>query len=85
MKVELKLFATLARYFPEASDGGSAPVDVPEGGTVRRLLSALGIPDQIPLMILVNGRDAAPEQVLEDGDVLTLFPPLVGGSQCRAN
>lgn len=85
MKVELKLFATLARYLPDAADSGSATVDVPDGSTVRQLLSSLGIPDQMPLMILVNGRDAAPEQVLEDSDVLTIFPPLVGGSRCRAS
>ncbi len=85
MKVELKLFATLARHLPEASDDGSATVDVPEGSTIRQLLNALGIPDQMPLMILVNGRDAAPAQTLEDGDVITVFPPLVGGSQCRAS
>jgi len=80
VKVEVKLFATLANYLPESSDGGSPTVEIPDGSTVRQLVRSLGIPDRMPSVILVNGRDAAPDQVLEDGDLLTLFPPLVGGA-----
>ena len=79
MRVEVKLFATLASYLPEPSNGGSAIVDVPDGSTVRQLLRMLGIPEELPAIALVNGRDAVPEQVLEEGDVLTMFPPLAGG------
>lgn len=80
MKVEVRLFATLARYLPEPSKSSSATVQIPEGSTVRQLVRVLGIPDQMPAVILVNGRDATPDQVLKDGDTLTLFPPLAGGS-----
>lgn len=81
MRIAIKLFATLARYLPEASSGGTAILEVPDGTTVRQLVSSLGISDQIPAITLVNGRDAAAEQVLEDGDVLVMFPPLAGGSE----
>lgn len=80
MKVEVRLFATLARYLPEPSESGSATVEIPEGSTARQLVSVLGIPAGIPVVILVNGQDATPDQTLRDGDTLTLFPPLAGGS-----
>lgn len=79
MKIEVKLFATLARYLPESSVGSHATVEVPDGSTVRRLVSSLGIPEEMPAITLVNGLDATPEQVLVDGDVLAMFPPLAGG------
>lgn len=83
MKVEVKLFATLARYLPEPSESGSATVEIPKGSTVSQLVSVLGIPAGIPTVILVNGQDATPDQTLRDGDTLTLFPPLAGGSPAR--
>jgi len=79
VKIEVKLFATLAGYLPEPSNGESATFEVPDGSTVRQLVSSLGIPDAIPAITLVNGRDADPGQVLRDGDVLAMFPPLAGG------
>lgn len=79
MKIEVRLFATLAAHLPEGSEGGSATLEVSDGSTVRQLISSLGIPEVMPAIVLVNGRDAAPEQLLADGDVLTMFPPLAGG------
>jgi len=79
VRVEVKLFATLAGYLPQAPDGGSATVEVADRSTVGQLVRSLKIPDGMPAIILVNGRDAAPEQVLQDGDVLVMFPPLAGG------
>lgn len=79
MKIEVKLFATFAFYLPETSAGSSATLEVPTGSTVRQVVTLLEVPDEMPAIILVNGRDADPEQVLEDGDVLAMFPPLAGG------
>lgn len=78
MKIEVKLFATFAFYLPETS-AGSRTLEVTTGSTVRQVVTLLGVPDGMPAIILVNGRDADPEQVLEDGDVLAMFPPLAGG------
>lgn len=79
MKIEVKLFATLSGYLPETSDGRSATLEVADQTTVRQLVNSLGVPDEVPAMMVVNGCDAAPEQILHDGDVLVMFPPLAGG------
>lgn len=81
MKVRLQLFASLSRYLPggggEESQG--AALVLPEGTTLGALVQRLGVPDEVPRINLVNGRDAEAEQVLRDGDVVSLFPPLAGG------
>jgi molybdopterin converting factor small subunit len=79
VRIEVKLFATLSRFLPGPSNGQSATVDLPDGSTVNDLLESLGIPTDLPAVLLVNGRDAAPGQVLRHGDELAMFPPLAGG------
>lgn len=80
MKIEVRLFATLAAFLPPASKAtGSAVLDIPEGGTVADVVSRLSIPPVLPCIALVNGEDAGPERRLAAHDVVTLFPPLAGG------
>lgn len=80
MKVEVKLFATLAMYLPSGEQGGSAIIEVPDGSNVSQVIHRLGIPDEIPRVILINGLDGDSEQSLCDGDTLSVFPPLAGGA-----
>ena len=54
-------------------------IDVPDGATVADIAQRLGIPGDIARVVLVNGRDAEPGQRLAPNDVITIFPPLVGG------
>ena len=79
MKVRLKLFATFRRYLPPGTQGSACDVEVPDGAQVSDLLSQLNLPEKGPLMILVNGRDAALDRVLQDGDVIAIFPAVAGG------
>ena len=79
MKIEVRLFATLATYLPDESDGRSAALEVADGSTVADVVRLLAIPDDMPFIVMVDGRDAALDRPLGDGDVLSLFPPLAGG------
>jgi molybdopterin converting factor small subunit len=79
MKVRLKLFATFRRYLPPGTQGSACDVEVPDSTPVSELLSRFGVPQKESLMILVNGRDAGPDRVLQDGDVVAVFPTLAGG------
>ena len=79
MKIEVRLFATLATYLPDESDGRSVTLEVPDCGMVGDVVRSLGIPEDMPFITMINGRDVAFDQPLADGDVLSLFPPLAGG------
>ena len=57
-------------------------LDVPDGGTVADVARRLGIPADLARVVLVNGRDAAPEQPLTPGDIVAIFAPLAGGAPC---
>ena len=79
MKVEVRLFATLGSFLPPGSKDGMAVLEVSDGSTVRDVVRHLGIPADLERVALVNGLDHAPDAPLHAGDVVTLFPPLMGG------
>jgi len=54
-------------------------MEVDDSTRVQEILSRLRIPDEIPKIILINGVHGKREQVLKDGDVLSIFPPVAGG------
>jgi sulfur carrier protein len=54
-------------------------VEVDESARVQDILSRLKIPEEMPKIILVNGVHGKKDQILKDGDVLSVFPPVAGG------
>lgn len=78
MKVDVKLFTVLQKYLPEGSCGRTT-IQCGEGETVGQLLVRLGIPEEIPKIILINGVQKGTGDVLHDGDRLDIFPPIAGG------
>jgi len=83
MTITVALYAGLARYLPPGAQNRKATLDVPEGATVRGVLRRLGMADDIPCVPVVNGVRATTERVLQDGETLSLFPPLAGGADSR--
>jgi sulfur-carrier protein len=79
VRVEVRAFATLARFLPLPRPRTTAFLTLPEGSTVRDVTGALGIPEDMSVVVLVNGTHAHAERILTPEDVVTLFPPLVGG------
>lgn len=80
MKIQLRLFASLAGYLPDQkSSPFSSLVELEEGTTIQSLLSLLKIPPDLPKIIFLNGLHAEETAVLKDGDRLGVFPPLAGG------
>lgn len=80
MKIEVALFATLSKYLPPGAQNRRAVIEVNDGATVREALNELGIPPDLPNILLVNGRQSLENTVLKDGETLSVFPPLAGGS-----
>jgi molybdopterin synthase sulfur carrier subunit len=79
MEIEVKLFATLRDYLPPKSSRFSCKMEVEGHTRIRDILSRLNIPDEIPKIILVNGVHGKEGQILREGDVLSIFPPVAGG------
>ena len=79
MKIEVALYATLSKYLPPGAQNRKAVIEVQDGATIREVLSHLGIPQDLPNILLTNGRQTSEETVLKDGDALSVFPPLAGG------
>ena len=54
-------------------------VALPEGATVADALAGLGVPEDEIGLTAVNGRAAPREAALCGGDVLKIFPVVIGG------
>jgi sulfur carrier protein len=79
MEIEVKLFATLRDYLPKGSTRFSCRMEIDGKTQVQDILEKLKIPEEFPKIILVNGVHGKKEQVLKEGDVLSVFPPVAGG------
>jgi molybdopterin synthase sulfur carrier subunit len=79
MEIEIKLFATLRDYLPEGSSRFSCKMKIDGHTRIEDVMSVLKIPEEMPKIILVNGIHGKKEQILKDGDVLSVFPPVAGG------
>ncbi len=79
MTIHLALFASLSAYQPDGQGGRHArPIDLPAGTRVADVTRILGLPDE-PRIVFLNGKHAAEEQLLAEGDRLAIFPPVAGG------
>ncbi len=79
MRIELKLYASLARYMPEQNAGLPLSTEVAEGSTIRSLLEGLQVPMDTVKLIFLNGVHADGCEVLKEGDQVGVFPPIAGG------
>jgi molybdopterin synthase sulfur carrier subunit len=74
MKVEIKLFASLQKFMPDA-----AKVELDDNCTVLDLLQRIGINSSEVAITLVNGRHVELKQRLYEGETVAIFPPIAGG------
>jgi sulfur-carrier protein len=74
MRINVKLFATFR-------DGRFATtvLDFPPGTSIAAVIRQLEIPEKEIGMIMLNNRHAEPDQQLDEGANLALFPLLGGG------
>ena len=79
MKVEVRLFANLAKLLPPGSQNKRATITVKKGTTIDELLEKLKLPSNITNVVMVNGASKSRETQLEEGDVVSVFPPIAGG------
>lgn len=84
MHITFKLFASLGDYLPSSvRPGNEMRLPVSEGATIGQVIEPFGLPPKLVHLVLVNGHYIAPAQrathVLQEGDVLAIWPPIAGG------
>ena len=79
MKVEVRLFANLAKLLPPGSQNKRATITIKKGATIEQLMEKMNIPPKITNVVMVNGVHKKRETELEEGDVVSMFPPIAGG------
>ncbi len=79
MQVEVRVFATLRPYLPNLGIGEAQTVEIPEGTTAAELAQRLGIPLDEVKIIMRNGLQVEPDEVLADGDRVAYIPAVGGG------
>lgn len=78
MEITVNLYAGLEKYINSGQRKGNR-VEVPGESTIKQLLRKLEIPEDQVKIIMVNGRHKQPENKLNSGDTVAIFPPLGGG------
>ncbi len=75
IKVKVRLLGNLRRKY-ERVHGKS--VKLPKGSTILSLIDQIGIKKGEPKLIMVNGKDQNKSYTLENKDIVTLFPMILG-------
>ncbi len=84
MKITFKLYATLTDHLPpEARRDNRIELEVAPQATIADVIAPFNLPMKLVHLVLVNGHYIAPEdratRVLQEGDVLAIWPPIAGG------
>jgi sulfur carrier protein ThiS len=81
MTIKVNLDAHLRQYLPVvANQQNDNECKINEGTTINEMLSKLGFPPEVKLIIVINDfliSDMA--RILKDGDTLNLYPVMMGG------
>jgi sulfur carrier protein ThiS len=78
MQVKVNLFSRLENHLPPEARGKAA-IELPEGATIDQLLAHLGIDEHVKLLSVNSRRETNWQRPLHDGDVVRIFPIVVGG------
>lgn len=79
MDVEIRLFANLAKLLPPGAKNKRAKITIKEGTSVEELLEKLKIPTKSTNVVMLNGSIIDKDTKLNEGDVVSVFPPITGG------
>jgi len=74
MKVKVRLFATLRE-----GRGKEVETEGKAGMTGNDLIDQMEISEEDVAIFLINGKDGKLEDPIQDGDVISIFPPVGGG------
>jgi sulfur carrier protein ThiS len=79
MQVTVLCFGLLRDRLPEDKRQRPLTLEIPEGATVKDVVSSLGLPERSVFAILVDGGRGSLDHVLGTGAEVTLMPAFSGG------
>lgn len=80
MQIEIKLLIQLKQYLPDPDLAGNVrSLEIADPATVKDVLEKMGIPLDMPKVIMLNDRQGAIDDEVVSGDRVTVFPPVGGG------
>ena len=77
--VEVRLYASLRRYYPELKGGEALSLALDDNVNLENLLDKLKVPRKEITIVMVNGQREAASYLLRDGDRIGVFPLVAGG------
>ncbi|MFH1228042.1 MAG: MoaD/ThiS family protein [Planctomycetota bacterium] len=77
MKIKIGAYGILKSYIGESEPSKETEVDGSK--TVKQIISDLGIPEGMVMLVSVNDRQESMDYIPKDGDEIKLIPPLSGG------
>ena len=80
MEITIGFFANFEEKMPlSTNEEGIVKINVPENSNVSYVLKIFDIPEEEAYIVLINGRHAKINAILDDGDEMYVFPAIVGG------
>ncbi len=80
ISITIKVHHGMQKYLAKAVAGKRLEISLPEGSTLEHLLNEkVGLPPDLPLLIIVNGIHSKPSQLLKQDDRVSVFMPMAGG------
>jgi molybdopterin synthase sulfur carrier subunit len=81
MQIHIKLMGALRSKLPAGSQGNKATLELGTQATLANALEKLGLSTGQVHLVMVNGEmDHDKARTLKEGDEVTLFPPVAGGT-----
>ena len=79
IEIELKLFHSLRKLLPHVSDDFSHRLSVPVGTTTEEILKIIGVPQEIHVVTILNGKSVGEDITLSPNDMVSIMLPAGGG------
>jgi molybdopterin converting factor small subunit len=81
VRVEVRVFAHFSDYLPpENRKERGCLLEMPEDSRISDIIHRLGIPENEVNLLMRNDQQVLKDEILADGDVVGIFPPIAGGA-----
>jgi molybdopterin converting factor small subunit len=79
MKITIRILADHKKFLPPETNSDTYVMSISDQAHPIDVFTRLGIPTNGSYVLLINGRNVKPDQLLNEGDVIFIFPAMAGG------